>query len=692
MLVDTDHFCGVSHIAVGQLGAMHQPVFLDAHVDKAAEVRDVRHDARQLHPFMQISQRAHCGVKGKHLDGLPAVAPGLIKLLHDVGQGGHPHVLRHVMLQADAGTQFLVCDQLVDRAVHVGGHTLHQRIALRMDSRIVQRVRPLGNAQEAGTLLKSLCSHAGHLKEFTARSERTVLGTVVHDVLGQLRSQAGNVSEQVLACRVHIHTHQIHTVYHRLVKRLFQSSLVYVVLVLPHADGFRINLHQLGQRVHQPAPDGHSSPHRDIVIGKLLTRRLRRRVDGSSVFTHHEGLHPARICQAGHKLFRLATGRPVADGDGLDGILFDQGREFARGLCPLVARGMRINGLIVQQSALRVEAHDLASRPVARVDGQHAFLTQRRCQQELAQVGRKHTNGFFVSPLLAPGCKLCLDGRFQQAFVSIGHSRSHLLPASVTRTDKLTLQAFQRFGVVGRRDVHLQETLGLAPANGQQTVGRTTLQGFTEIEIIMKLRSFFLLALHHLGRNHGPAGKLCPHRPARPFVFAHLLGQDVAGAFQRVVHVFHIAFHESPHPLFQPVLTLHEQHHGQGFQSFLPGRLGSGLTLRLVGQIKVFQFRRVPTLLDTFPQFVSHFSLPLDGGHDGCFALDQFFQPFVPIAHFAHFHLVKRTGRFLPVAADERDGSPFVEQFQRVAHLPGCQPQRFFYNRYKLFVHVFSCL
>ena len=52
MLVDAYHVGRIADKTVGQLGYVHQPVFLDTDVDKAAKVGDVGHDAGQFHPFL----------------------------------------------------------------------------------------------------------------------------------------------------------------------------------------------------------------------------------------------------------------------------------------------------------------------------------------------------------------------------------------------------------------------------------------------------------------------------------------------------------------------------------------------------------------------------------------------------------------------------------------------------------------
>ena len=119
-----------------------------------------------------------------------------------------------------------------------------------MDGRIIQGIVASTDPKEAGALLEGLLAHARHsLQRFTVL-ERTMLGTIVDNVAGQRRAKAGNIGEQVLACRIYVDAYQVDAALHRLVEAPFQGSLVYVVLVLPYANTLGIDLHQLGQRIH----------------------------------------------------------------------------------------------------------------------------------------------------------------------------------------------------------------------------------------------------------------------------------------------------------------------------------------------------------------------------------------------------------------------------------------------------------
>ena len=145
-----------------------------------------------------------------------------------------------------------------------------------MHRRVVQRILSSGDTQEAGGLLEGFGSHTWHVEQFPPRAERPVLRAVVDDVLCQSRSQTGYVCEQMLACGVYVYANEVHAALHCPVEALLQCRLIYIVLVLSHADALRVYLHQLCQRVHQSPADADGATDGNIVVRKLLPRQFRR--------------------------------------------------------------------------------------------------------------------------------------------------------------------------------------------------------------------------------------------------------------------------------------------------------------------------------------------------------------------------------------------------------------------------------
>ena len=354
------------------------------------------------------------------------------------------------------------------------------------------------------------------------------------------------------------------------------------MLILAYTDALGFNLHQLCQRVHEAATDGYGSTYCHIVFRKFFAGNLRGRVDGCTVFAYHEYLKLAIVSLAGDESFGFTTGCTVADGNGFDGVLFHQLGELAGSYALFALGRMRINGFVVQQVALCIEAYHLTAGTISWVDAHHPFLSQRWSQQQLTEVSGKDTDGFFVGFLLAEGSKFGLDAGFQQALVGIVDSLLDLLAAFVVATYVASFKAFGTFFVIGR-DGYLQKSFGFASADRQQAVRGTSLQRFAEVEIILVLDCFLFLAFHHLGRDDGLTGKLVAELVTGTFVFAHLFGDDVPGSFQCIVFVLHVAFNKGTYASHEVVFALHHEDGCQWFQPLLTGSFGAGFPFRLIG-------------------------------------------------------------------------------------------------------------
>ena len=222
---------------------MHQAVFLDAHIHKATEVGDVGHDARQGHAFLQVVYGLHVLVELEYLDGLSRVAARFLQFGHDVRQGRETYLVGYIFLDVYLASQFLVLDEGFYRAPQVLGYELYYGIAFRMYRRVVQRILGSRNAKKAGTLFKSLGTHARHFHQLLAGGKCSVLCPVVHNVLGEGRAKTRYISQQMSAGGVQVHTHRVHTALYGHVERFLQGSLVHIVLVLAYTDALGFNLH-----------------------------------------------------------------------------------------------------------------------------------------------------------------------------------------------------------------------------------------------------------------------------------------------------------------------------------------------------------------------------------------------------------------------------------------------------------------
>ena len=640
---------------------MYQAVFLDTYIDESAEVGDIPHDARQFHAYAQIIDCTHVLIELEHLDRSARVTPRLLQLLQDILQGRHSDGGREVAFRLYLPAQFFVGNQFGHAASQVLCHLLHDVVAFGMHRRVVQRIPGIRYAQEAGTLLKSLCAHARNFHQLLARCECSVLGAVVHDVLRQLRTKSRYIRQQMAACRIQVYADQVYAVLHGLVEGFLQLGLVYVVLVLPHTDGLRVYLDKLRQRVHKPAGDGYGTAHRYIIFRKLIPGYLGSGVDGCTLLADNENLHFPVERLPFQEIFRLAAGSAVAHGDGFHLIGLYHLLQFGKRLFALVHRRMWVDILVVQQVALRIQAHHLTAGAESGVYSHHPFLPQGRCQQQLPQVFRKDADGFIVGTLLALRGKLGLDGRFQQTLVGILHGFRYLLPAGVVTLYKLPFQPFHTLFVVGA-DTHFEQTFRFGAADGKQAVRAASLQGLRTVEVIPVFGAFLLFAFYHFGGQQGLACKGIPQHAAGAFVLAHLFGYDVACAFQGIVRILYIAFYEGGGTLFGMRLALEHQQGGKRFESFLAGGFRTGFPFGLVGQVDVFEGGAVPRVVNALLQFRGHFPLFADGGDDGLLPFRRFLQFFVMGTDGFYLHFVQSARHFLAVAADERDGCSVVEQ------------------------------
>lgn len=496
-----------------------------------------------------------------------------------------------------------------------------------------------------------------------------MLPAVIDDVLRQGRSETADVHKQVLRGRVDIDADEVDAALHRPVERVLEFGLVHVVLILSHADALRVDLDQFGQRVHQSSADGDRSTRRHVLVGKLLARRRRGRVDGGAVLGDREDAH---LRQGGivvehliDKIPRLAARRAVAYGDGLDGEVLHHACGRHSGLGTVALGRVRVEDLVVEQVALGVEAGDLASVGKSGVDGHHALLSQRGGEEQLAQVLGEDMDGLFVGLFLAQRRKLILNTRVYEPSEGVLHGFAHEALTGAVASDKLSAQAVLHGFFVGDGDTDAQHARLLAAAHGQQSVGGAAAQRLGEVEVVGKLLCLVRLGhfLDDLRADHGLAAVGRTHGVARLLVFAHSLGDDVLGASQRCLHVGHVALDEALCRLSGVGLALQQEDRGQRFQSLLPRHLRPGAPPRLEGQVDVLQLRGVPAVADAPLQFGRELFLLGDGLEDRRLALLQLLELRVEFADACDLHLVEVARPLLAVACDEGDGAALVEQF-----------------------------
>ena len=143
-----------------------------------------------------------------------------------------------------------------------------------MHGRVVKRRCAAVDAQEASALRERGRAEARHFEELAATCEAAVLVAPGDDVLCRGRCDARDVREQGRARRVEIDADMVDGGLDDGIEGANELLLVDVVLVLADADGLRVDLDELGQRVLHAARDGDSTADRHVVLGQLFFREL----------------------------------------------------------------------------------------------------------------------------------------------------------------------------------------------------------------------------------------------------------------------------------------------------------------------------------------------------------------------------------------------------------------------------------
>ena len=143
----------------------------------------------------------------------------------------------------------------------------------------VQRITPFVYPHKSGTLLEGLWPELCHLQKLLTALKAPVFLPVSHDIFRKRPRNAGNIRKQRCRCRVQVHAHPVHTVFHHTAQSFAQPLLVHIMLVLPHPDGLRIYFNQLCQRILKPPRYGYCAPLSHIEFRKFLRRQLACRVD-----------------------------------------------------------------------------------------------------------------------------------------------------------------------------------------------------------------------------------------------------------------------------------------------------------------------------------------------------------------------------------------------------------------------------
>ena len=148
---------------------------MHADVNERAELGDVGDDAFEDHFWLNVGELADSFVEAWSHKLLARIASRLAQLLQNVLDGERTGV---DLAGIDLGQELWVCDQLADRCTQRSGDLLDHRIRFRMDSRAIQRILAVADAQESGGLLERFGADAGNFIQLRARAEAAVFVAV----------------------------------------------------------------------------------------------------------------------------------------------------------------------------------------------------------------------------------------------------------------------------------------------------------------------------------------------------------------------------------------------------------------------------------------------------------------------------------------------------------------------------------
>lgn len=140
---------------------------------------------------------------------------------------------------------------------------------------------------------------------------------MIDDRLGKRRTNSGDMSEQMIRCRIQIHSHMVDAAVDHLFETLFQGILRNIVLVLSDSDALRIGLDEFGKRILQTPCDRDGSTNGHIKIWKFGSCHLRSGVDRSSGLTDHDDRNrkPQLLKSRSQENFGFAARSSISNGN-----------------------------------------------------------------------------------------------------------------------------------------------------------------------------------------------------------------------------------------------------------------------------------------------------------------------------------------------------------------------------------------
>ena len=280
--------------------------------------------------------------------------------------------------------------------LRIGNNAARERVGFRVHRGGVQRLLTAADANKSCRLAEGFRAQSRHVQQLLTVRKGAVFGAVGDDAFGGCGTHARHVREQLHGGAIEVHTHGVHTVFDGVVEGAAQGGGRHVVLILAHADGLRVDFDELGERVLQAAGNGDGAAYGHVVVGQLGGCEGGGGVDGGARLRdgHLLGCFCTLLAQGANQFagefVGFAACGAVANGDEFHAVLAAGGGELAQCFCPLVARGVRVDGAHAQRLTGAVNHGVFHAVAQARVQAEGGLVSGGCGEQNIAQVGGEH--------------------------------------------------------------------------------------------------------------------------------------------------------------------------------------------------------------------------------------------------------------------------------------------------------------
>ena len=214
----------------------------------------------------------------------------------------------------------------------------------------------------------------------------------------------------------------VYAAFHYVAQGVAQFFLVYIVLVLAYADGFRFDFNQFGQRVLDAAGNGYGAPQGHVQVRQFFFSQRGGGVYGGACLADNQirQIQFMLFDHFGRELFRFERSCPVADGHEGNTELLNQFHKtrFCVILLPLAADD--VQGIGGQDLALGIDDCGLAAGTVTGIQSDDRVPRDGLLQQQLPQIDREYIDSLLFRFLCQFIANFPFNGRENQPLVSIG--------------------------------------------------------------------------------------------------------------------------------------------------------------------------------------------------------------------------------------------------------------------------------